>query len=138
MARRRSCGRDLRFGDHVLDRNDKQLIVLFKIHGNSAFGMEQDFVVLAQRQFWIVFDLSRNSNDAAGDRGNLSLVGQRDTAFGFAFGFVLADQDTQSDGFHVFESVFALGALFEVIFGFWLLIKGVNFKKGEIYTSMTT
>jgi len=31
--------------------------------------------------------------------------------------------------------LFTLGAFFEIIFGFWLLFKGVNFQQGDVYAS---
>jgi hypothetical protein len=31
--------------------------------------------------------------------------------------------------------LFALGALFELIFGFWLLFKGINLQKEDVYAS---
>jgi len=80
-------------GDDVFDLYDEQPVVAFKIDGDRAFGVEQDLVVLAQRDVGRVFNFSRDGNDPAGDRGDFDIVRQLDAALGLLLVLVLANQN---------------------------------------------
>lgn len=94
-------------GYDVFDWDDEQLIVGLEIDGDRVLGMEQDLVVLAERHVFVVFDLGRDGDDAAGDRGDFGLVGQGNAPLGLPLGLVLADQDASADRFHVFQGALA-------------------------------
>src|SRR5262245_34947704 len=83
--------------DDVFDGDDKELIVGLEIDRNGVLGVEEDFVVLPERNVFVVFDLSRDGDDAASDRGYLGGVRQGDAALGLPLGLVLADQDASTD-----------------------------------------
>ena len=90
----------------VFDRYDIELVIGLKIHGDSVFGVKDNFVVLSKGHVLVVFDLARDRNDSAGDRWDFGCIGQGDSPFGLPFGLVLKDQDSGSDGFNGFEGVF--------------------------------
>jgi len=90
----------------VFDRYDIELVIGLKIHGDSVFGVKDNFVVLSKGHVLVVFDLARDRNDSAGDRWDFGCIGQGDSSLGLPFGLVLKDQDSGSDGFNGFEGVF--------------------------------
>ena len=92
--------------DDILDGNDVQLVVGFKVDGNGVFRVEDDFVVLSEGHVLVVLDLPTDTDDSAGDRGDLRGIGQGDPPFGFPFGFVFEDQDSGPDWLDRFERVF--------------------------------
>ena len=92
-------------GDDIFDGDNKELVVGFEVDGDGVLGVKENLVVLPQRYIFVVFDLSRNSDDSARNRGNLGLIGKCDPALGLSFWFILANQDSSPDGFDVFESL---------------------------------
>lgn len=92
-------------GDDVIDGDHEELIIGVEIDGDGIFGMEEDFVVLPQRDVLVVLDLMRNRDDTTRDRGDFGLIRQRDAPLGFPFRFVFAHDDAHSDRFDVFHSL---------------------------------
>ena len=84
-------------GDDVFDLYYEQPIVAFKIDGNRPFGIEQHFVVLAQRDVGRVLDLGGDRYDSAGDCGDFYIIRQLDAALGLFLVLVLANQHTFAD-----------------------------------------
>ena len=70
--------------------------------------MEENFVVLADREIFVTIDLHADLDDATGDRGDFRVIGQYDTAFGGLFRFVLPDQNAISQGFDKFRQRYFL------------------------------
>lgn len=52
---------------NVFHRHDVELIVWFKIDGDRVFGMEQDFVILSERNRFILFYLMTYRDNPTGD-----------------------------------------------------------------------
>lgn len=91
-------------GNNVLDGDDKELVVGFEIDRNGVFWMEDDFVILLQRQVIVVFDGRRNGHDPAGDGGDLGRIGQGNSAPGLPLRRIFPHQDAVADGLHEFEN----------------------------------
>ena len=83
------------------------MVVGLEIYRNGILGVKEDLVVLTERDIFVVFDLGRDRNDAAGNRWNLRGVGQRDAALGLTFWLILADQDAGPDRLDVLEDFLA-------------------------------
>ena len=61
--------------DDVVNGNHIKLVVVFQIYWDCVLGMEENFVVLAQRQFFIVFDHRTDRDDSPCDGWDLGRVG---------------------------------------------------------------
>ena len=86
---------------NVFHRNDIELIVRFKIDRDCIFGMEQDFVILPERNRFILFYLMTYRDNPTGDGWDFCRVWKRDPTFGFPFWFVFTNQNPGSDGLDV-------------------------------------
>ncbi len=84
------------------------MVIRLEIDGDCVFGVEQDFVVLAERNVFVVFDLTANRYDSSGNGWDFGGVWEGDSPFGFPFGFVFADEDPCPHGFNVVK----LGSFF--------------------------
>ena len=91
--------------DDVFNRDHKELIVRLEIDGDGVFRVEENFVVLPQRHVLVVFDHLGDGDDATGDGGDFSGIGEGDPSFGLPLGFILADENSVTDGLDVFERV---------------------------------
>ena len=89
--------------DDIFDGDDEEAVVAFEVYGDGLFGVEEDFVVLADGVVGIVFDDGRDRDHAPGDRGDLDFVGEVDPGLGLLFVFIFADEDAVADGFDGFE-----------------------------------
>ncbi len=87
----------------VLDRYDKEVVVTFEIDGNRVLGVKQHFVVLPERDVFIVFYRGRDGDDSTSDGRNFRIVRQSDPTFGLSFGLVFADQNAVADRLDVFK-----------------------------------
>ena len=90
-------------GDDVFDFYDKKAIVTLKIDGDGAFWIEEDLVILLQRQFGGDFDLGGDGDNSACDGWNLDVIGQLDAAFGLLFVLVFANEDSFADRLNGFK-----------------------------------
>ena len=93
------------YRDDVFDFDDEEPVVAFEIDGDSAFGVEEYFVVLLEWNLGGHFDFSRDGHNSPGDGGDFDVVGQLDAAFGLLFVFVLADENALADRFDGFKYV---------------------------------
>lgn len=89
--------------DDIFGRYDKQLVIGFKIHRDGIFGVEEDLVILTERNVGIVVNRSRNGNDSAGNGRDFSCIRERDAPFRFPFGFVFSNENTQSNRLDVIQ-----------------------------------
>jgi len=89
-------------GDDVVDVHHKKDVVRFQIDGNRILRVEENLVVLANREVFVVGDLSADLDDSTGDRRNLGLIGENDATLGCLSGFVLPDQDPAAQRFDKF------------------------------------
>lgn len=92
-------GRAAEDGDDVFDRDHEQYVVGFEVDRNGVLGMEQDLVVLADREIDVPFDLGADLHHAAGDGRNLRLVGKNNAAARLMTAFVFPNQNPLSERF---------------------------------------
>ncbi len=95
--------------DNVFHWHHEKLIIGLEVDWNRVFGMEENLVVLSQRHILVVCDLAADGHNPASNGGDLSRIGQSDSAFGLALGFVLQHQHSRSDRFDVLERCAFLG-----------------------------
>lgn len=82
---------------HTVDVNNEHAIVMLELDWNRLARIEQNFVVLADRLVFVVFDCLADRNDASGNDRNLVTVGKHDTAARLAFVLVFAHNDALAD-----------------------------------------
>jgi hypothetical protein len=92
--------------DDIFDGNDVELVVWFEIDWDSAFRVEDNFVVLSKGHIIVVFDLATDRDDTAGDGRNFGRIREGDSTFGFPFGFVFEHQNASSDRLDSFKRRF--------------------------------
>jgi hypothetical protein len=92
-------------GDDVLDRDDKKLVARLEVDGNRTLRIEEHLVVLADGKVFLRSELNGNSNDPAGEDGNLKIIREGNTSARGFLVFVLADENSLADGLHGIESV---------------------------------
>lgn len=92
--------------DDIFDGHDVELVVWFEIDWDSAFRVEDNFVVLSKRHIIVVFDLATDCDDTAGDGRNFGRIWEGDSTFGFPFGFVFEHQNASSDRLDSFKRRF--------------------------------
>lgn len=83
--------------DDIFDRDDKKLIVGFEIDGNCVLGVEENLVVLAERNVFIVFDKSADGDNSSSNGWDFRSVGKRYPPFRFSFGLIFEDKNSRSD-----------------------------------------
>lgn len=92
--------------DDIFDGHDVELVVWFEIDWDSAFRVEDNFVVLSKGHIIVVFDLATDRDDTAGDGRNFGRIWEGDSTFGFPFGFVFEHQNASSDRLDSFKRRF--------------------------------
>src|SRR5215510_9726639 len=69
-------------GEHALEGDDKELVVVLELDGDGFAGVEEDLVVLADGLVLIIFDGLGDGDDPARNDGDFVAVGQDDAGFG--------------------------------------------------------
>lgn len=87
---------------------DEETVAAVEVYGDGTFGVKEDSVVFGQWNERVLFDFGGDLNDAAGDCGDLDIVGQADAAFGFLFVLVFTNEDAFADWLDGFEGIFDL------------------------------
>ena len=93
-----------KYRNDVVNRDNEELVVMFQIHRDRAFGVKENLVVLPQWQFFVVFDHGADRDNPACDGGDLSGIRKRNATPRLAFGFVFSYKHPISNRFNMLES----------------------------------